>query len=116
MKIYNGYERLPRNYTALADEYEYTMSYGYFVNGKGDLEAVFDVFFRKVPNDGGYAIMAGLDKIIEYIKNIIKIPRIKLIIQLISKKYKTIIFDVLENLEKGDYGSEVITIKDFFNN
>ena len=69
MKIYNGYERLPRNYTALADEYEYTMSYGYFVNGKGDLEAVFDVFFRKVPNDGGYAIMAGLDKIIEYIKN-----------------------------------------------
>ena len=55
-------------------------------------------------------------QIIEYIKNIIKIPRIKLVIQLISKKYKSIIFDVLENLEKGDYGSEVITIKDFFNN
>ena len=55
-------------------------------------------------------------QIIEYIKNIIKIPRIKLVIQLISKKYKCIIFDVLENLEKGDYGSEVITIKDFFNN
>ena len=53
---------------------------------------------------------------IEYIKNIIKIPRIKLIIQLISKKNKNIIFDVLENLEKGDYGSEVINIKDFFNN
>ena len=50
------------------------------------------------------------------IKNIIKIPRIKLIIQLISKKNKSIIFEVLENLEKGDYGSEVITIKDFFNN
>ena len=55
-------------------------------------------------------------QIIEYIKNIIKIPRIKLIIQLISKKNKSIIFEVLENLEKGDYGSEVITIKDFFNN
>ena len=55
-------------------------------------------------------------QILEYIKNIIKIPRIKLVIQLISKKYKNIIFDVLENLEKGDYGSEVITIKDFFNN
>ena len=55
-------------------------------------------------------------QIIEYIKNIIKIPRIKLVIQLISKKYKNIIFDVLDNLEKGDYGSEVITIKDFFNN
>ena len=55
-------------------------------------------------------------QILEYVKNIIKIPRIKLVIQLISKKYKNIIFDVLENLEKGDYGSEVITIKDFFNN
>ena len=55
-------------------------------------------------------------QIVEYIKNIIKIPRIKLIIQLISKKYKSIIFEVLENLEKGDYCSEVITIKDFFNN
>ena len=55
-------------------------------------------------------------QIIEYIKNIIKIPRIKLVIQLISKKYKNIIFEVLENLEKGDYGSEVINIKDFFNN
>lgn len=55
-------------------------------------------------------------QVIEYIKNIIKIPRIKLVIQLISKKYKNIIFDVLDNLEKGEYGSEVITIKDFFHN
>ena len=55
-------------------------------------------------------------QIIEYLKNIIKIPRIKLVIQLISKKYKNIIFDVLDNLEKGEYGSEVITIKDFFHN
>ena len=55
-------------------------------------------------------------QIIEYLKNIIKIPRIKLVIQLISKKYKNIIFDVLDNLEKGDYGSEVIPIKDFFHN
>ena len=55
-------------------------------------------------------------QIIEYIKNIIKIPRIKLVIQLISKKNKNIIFDVLDNLEKGDYGSEVIPIKDFFHN
>lgn len=55
-------------------------------------------------------------QVIEYIKNIIKIPRIKLVIQLISKKYKHIIFDVLDNLEKGEYGSEVIIIKDFFHN
>ena len=55
-------------------------------------------------------------QIVEYLKNIIKIPRIKLVIQLISKKYKNIIFDVLDNLEKGDFGSEVIPIKDFFHN
>ena len=69
MKIYNGYERLPRNYTLLTDEYEYTMANGYLRSGKQGDEAVFDVFFRKVPNDGGYAIMAGLDKIIPFIKN-----------------------------------------------
>ncbi len=70
MKIYNGYERLPRNYTLLSDEYEFTMANGYLVNGKENDEAVFDVFFRKVPNEGGYAIMAGLDKIIPYIENL----------------------------------------------
>jgi hypothetical protein len=55
-------------------------------------------------------------QVVEYLKNIIKIPRIKLVIQLISKKYKNIILDVLDNLEKGEYGSEVIPIKDFFHN
>jgi nicotinate phosphoribosyltransferase len=70
MKIYNGYKRLARNYTLLADEYEYTMSYGYLLNDKKELEVVFDVFFRKVPNDGGYAVMAGLDKIIDYIEGL----------------------------------------------
>ncbi len=70
MKIYNGYERLPRNYTLLTDEYEFTMANGYLVNGKEGDEAVFDVFFRKVPNEGGYAIMAGLDKVIPYIENL----------------------------------------------
>ena len=42
MKIYNGYERLPRNYTLLTDEYEYTMANGYLMNGKQGDEAVFD--------------------------------------------------------------------------
>ena len=70
MKIYNGYERLPRNYTLLSDEYEFTMAQGYYLNGKEGNEAVFDVFFRKIPNEGGYAIMAGLDKIIPYIENL----------------------------------------------
>lgn len=70
MKTYNGLERLPRNYTMLADAYEFTMSTGYLMNNKKDNEAVFDVFFRRVPNQGGYAIMAGLDKIIPFIENL----------------------------------------------
>ena len=70
MKIYNGYERLPRNYALMSDEYEFTMSNGYLSNNKEKEEAVFDLFFRKIPNDGGYAIMAGLDKVIPYIENL----------------------------------------------
>ncbi len=70
MKIYNGYERLARNYTLMTDEYEMSMANGYLISKKHNEEAVFDVFFRKIPNGGGYAIMAGLDKIIEYILNL----------------------------------------------
>ena len=72
MKIYNGNERLPRNYTTMIDEYEMTMANGYLMNNKQNDEAVFDVFFRKIPNGGGYAIMAGLDKIIPFIQKILK--------------------------------------------
>ncbi len=70
MKTYNSIERLPRNYTMMSDAYEFTMSSAYYQNNKENNEAVFDVFFRKVPNGGGYAIMAGLDKIISYIENL----------------------------------------------
>ncbi len=70
MKMYNGYPRLPRDYTLLADEYAHTMAYGWQRTGKDKDEAVFDVFFRKVPNGGGYGIMAGVDQIIEHVKNI----------------------------------------------
>jgi len=70
MKIYNGYERLSRNYSLLTDEYEYTMANCYLLAGKEKEEAVFDVFFRKVPNNGGYAIMAGIDKLIPFIENL----------------------------------------------
>lgn len=70
MKIYNGYKRLTRNYTLMSDEYEFTMANGYLNNEKEKNEAVFDIFFRKIPNNGGYAIMAGIDKIIPYIENL----------------------------------------------
>ena len=70
MITFNGHERLTRNYTLMSDEYEFTMANGYLNNHKENEEAVFDVFFRKVPNQGGYAIMAGLDKVIPYIQNL----------------------------------------------
>ena len=68
MKIYNGYKRLNDDYELLTDDYEYKMINGYLVSKKDKEEVVFDIFFRKVPTSGGYAIMAGLDKIIEFIK------------------------------------------------
>lgn len=70
MKLYNGYERLARNYTLMTDEYEYSMANAYLKLKKNNEEAVFDIFFRKIPNGGGYAIMAGLDKVISFIENI----------------------------------------------
>jgi len=59
-----------KNLTLLADFYEFTMSQGYFNNGLKDQIAVFDMFFRKVPDGGGYAIMAGLEQLIDYLENL----------------------------------------------
>ena len=53
----------------VTDLYEFTMSNGYFEKGR-DEKAYFDVFFRKVPDKGGYAIVAGLEQVIEYIENL----------------------------------------------
>ena len=64
------YNRLPRNYTILEDWYEYMMGDGYSLSSMSDEEVAFDVFFRKIPNDGGYAVMAGVDKLIEFINNL----------------------------------------------
>jgi len=54
----------------MEDFYEFTMSYGYFKNKMENKIACFDVFFRKVPDNGGYAIVAGLEQIIEFIENL----------------------------------------------
>ena len=59
-----------RNLTMLFDFYELTMANGYFKNGMGDKTAYFDMFFRKVPDNGGFAIMAGVEQMIEYLKNL----------------------------------------------
>lgn len=58
------------NRTLMTDLYELTMNQTYFNNGGKDEVAVFDVFFRKNPFNGGYVISTGLDNIIDYIKNI----------------------------------------------
>ncbi len=59
-----------QNYTMLCDFYELTMANGYFNAGKADEIAYFDVFFRDIPDDGGFAVMAGLEQVIDYIKNL----------------------------------------------
>ena len=55
------------NLSMLCDFYEFTMSNGYFLNGYKDRITYFDVFFRRCPDGGGFAIAAGLDQIIDYI-------------------------------------------------
>lgn len=57
------------NLTLLTDLYEMTMMQGYFKSNNHDI-AVFDAFYRKNPCDGGYAVCAGLDQVIDYIKNL----------------------------------------------
>lgn len=58
------------NLTMLTDFYELTMANGYFQNGLQDKQAYFDMFFRKVPDNGGFAIMAGVEQLIDYLKNL----------------------------------------------
>lgn len=70
MKLEDGYVRLNKNYSMLTDQYELNMANSYFESGMKDTVGVFDVFFRKVPSNGGYALMAGVDKVIEYINNL----------------------------------------------
>ncbi|MBQ8636498.1 MAG: nicotinate phosphoribosyltransferase [Clostridia bacterium] len=58
------------NYTMLTDFYEFTMANGFFNKGYGDKIAYFDMFFRRVPDDGGFAIMAGVEQLIDYLQNL----------------------------------------------
>ena len=58
------------NVTMLCDFYELTMGNGYFQTGYKDRIVYFDVFFRKVPDGGGFAIAAGLEQLIDYIENL----------------------------------------------
>ena len=65
MKSANGI-----NLTMLCDFYELTMGNGYFVSGRQDEITYFDIFYRSVPDEGGFAIAAGLEQIIDYVKKL----------------------------------------------
>lgn len=58
------------NLTMLTDFYELTMANGYFLENAEDQIAYFDLFYRKNPEDGGFAIMAGLGPLIDYLQNL----------------------------------------------
>ena len=66
---YKGLD-LIMNYTMLTDFYELTMANGYFREGMGDKIAYFDMFFRQVPDGAGFAVMAGVEQLVEYMKNL----------------------------------------------
>lgn len=59
-----------RNLSMIMDFYELTMANGYFKHMDKNVQVAFDVFYRKNPDNGGYAIYAGLKQIIDYIKEL----------------------------------------------
>lgn len=65
MKSANGI-----NLTMLCDFYELTMGNGYFAGGFKDRITYFDIFYREVPDGGGYAVAAGLEQVIDYVQNL----------------------------------------------
>ncbi len=65
-----GKSILKDNYTLLCDFYELTMANGYFKSDIKDTITYFDVFYRSVPDEGGFSICCGLEQVIEYIQNL----------------------------------------------
>lgn len=67
----SGHGEYPQlNNTMLTDYYELTMANGYFESGMADDIGYFDMFFRKIPDGGGFAIMAGVEQLVSYMKNL----------------------------------------------
>ena len=58
------------NLTMLTDFYEFTMINGFFEHNIGNRIAYFDMFFRRVPDDGGFAVMAGVEQMIDYLNEL----------------------------------------------
>ncbi|MEG0228970.1 MAG: nicotinate phosphoribosyltransferase, partial [Lachnospiraceae bacterium] len=58
------------NMTMLTDFYEITMANGYFESGMADDIAYFDMFFRRIPDKGGFVIMAGVEQVVNYLEDL----------------------------------------------
>lgn len=63
-------QNMERNLTMVMDFYELTMSNGYFLDKDKDVRVAFDVFYRKNPDNGGFAIFTGLEQVVEYVQNL----------------------------------------------
>lgn len=61
---------LQTNLTMLTDFYEITMANGYFANGYRDKIVYFDMFFRHIPDGGGYAILSGVEQVVDYLSHL----------------------------------------------
>lgn len=59
-----------KNLSMLTDFYEMTMANGYLETGMGDEIAYFDMFFRRIPDNGGFVLLAGLEQVVEYLNNL----------------------------------------------
>ena len=59
-----------RNLSMVMDFYELTMANGYFRDGVQDARVAFDVFYRRNPDGGGFAIFAGLEQVADYIERL----------------------------------------------
>src|SRR3954468_20849749 len=58
------------NLTLHTDKYQINMMYAHWLQGTGDTTAVFEAYFRKLPFGNGYAVFAGLERIVRYIQSI----------------------------------------------
>lgn len=61
---------MEKNMSLLMDFYELTMANGFFVEGYKEKISYFDMFFRQIPDNGGFAVMAGVEQLIEYLENL----------------------------------------------
>jgi len=61
---------MKKNLSMLTDFYEFSMANGYLQNKMADTIAYFDMFFRDIPDGGGYAVMAGTEQLVEYLRDL----------------------------------------------